>query len=74
MFLLLVIFIIFVIGRFACGKCDAQPITREEIGPNLYSERLSFVCLSWFLALFLVATVTVTLIGAIGYQQQTNAA
>jgi hypothetical protein len=72
--LLIVIFFIFVIGRYACGKCDAQQVTREEIGPNLYGEKFSFLCLGGLLGLFLAGTVAVTLFGNIGYLQQSNAA
>ena len=63
-FFLLVIFVIFIIGRFCLKKCDANLQRDESVSRD---QRATYVCWTWMISIFLIASVTITLIGNLGY-------
>ena len=66
--LLVIVFFVFVIGRFLCKKCEAT-IERDET----YSEekRDSYVCGTWLIGLVVVASLSSTLYGGIMLYRET---
>ena len=68
-FFLLVIFVIFIIGRFCLKKCDATLQRDESVSRD---QRAIYVCWTWIISIFLIASVTITLIGNLGYIQESS--
>lgn len=63
---LTIVFLIFIIGRFGCKKCDATLERDETYQP---SKRSNYICGMWLFGMFLLASTASTLFGNIGFMQ-----
>ena len=63
---MLVVFFVFVIGRYTCNKCDAQ-IDKDE--GFVREQRTSYVLGIWLLGILLMGSVAVTMVGNVGSLQ-----
>lgn len=70
--MLLIVFIVFLIGRFGLGKCDATLDKDSET--YIPGNKGAYLCWSWLLGLFLLASLSITMIGNIGYLQESVSA
>jgi hypothetical protein len=63
---MLIVFLIFIIGRFACSKCEAQ-IDKEDV--YVSEQRYSYVLGIWLLGILILGSLSVTMVGNIGSLQ-----
>lgn len=69
-FLLGLIFVIFVIGRFICKRCDAEVTERDEAyNPD---KRVRFICGTLWIVLLTLAAIAGTVNGVWGWRKMTT--
>ena len=68
-FLLIVVFLVFFIGRFICKKCDA--VQEKDEAFNMQKKR-QYVCAMWIIGLLLLGSVAVTVFGNFGFFKVIN--
>jgi hypothetical protein len=69
-FLLAILFFLFLLGRFACKKCNANISTEDALSFDPDDKRSGFVWGMWIVGLFIIGSITVTTFGSIGLFNQ----